>query len=121
MRVLVVDDEEMIRDMCTSALEAAGMTSAEAEDGPSALGILGGETFDAVLLDMAFRGQRVGRELYRTILDKHPGLEGRIIIITGVLKGDELEAFRSEGVAVLEKPFELDEMISTVRNIGPRS
>ncbi len=121
MRVLVVDDEEVIRYMCSSSLEEAGHSPFAVEDGKSALAELGRNRYDAVLLDMAFVGPPMGRELYELVTKKHPYLVGRIIIITGVLKEEAIQCFRTEGVRVLEKPFELDEMIDAVSRIGPVS
>lgn len=120
LRILVVDDEEIIRDLCTSALEEAGHRSRTAEDGNEALAVLDEEGFDGVLLDMAFRGPPMGRPLYDMILGAHPELQGRVAVITGVLEREDIDRFRQEGVPVLEKPFELADMIRTVQSFGPR-
>lgn len=114
MNVLIVDDEEIIRYMCSSSLSEAGHSTTAVEDGRSALAELEKSRFDAVLLDMAFVGPPMGRELYDMIVKRHPYLLGRIIIITGMLKEEAIQRFRSEGVRVLEKPFELDDMLCAV-------
>ena len=76
LNVLVVDDEDIIRYLCTSALSEAGHSSIAVEDGSSALKALDKERFDSILLDMAFVGPPMGRELYERIIDKHPFMKG---------------------------------------------
>jgi adenylate cyclase len=49
--LLVVDDDEMNRDMLGRRLERRGYTVARAADGPRALAMIDSQTFDLVLLD----------------------------------------------------------------------
>ena len=119
LNVLVVDDEDIIRYLCTSALSEAGHSSIAVEDGSSALKALDKERFDSILLDMAFVGPPMGRELYERIIAEHPFMKGRIAIITGILARKDIEKFQNDGVPVLEKPFELTDMIATVNGFGP--
>jgi CheY-like chemotaxis protein len=59
-RVLIVDDEENIREMTRLALEAAGYEVGEAASGLEAFAIIGGDdAWDAVLLDQ--KNARHGR------------------------------------------------------------
>lgn len=51
-RILVVDDERLLRDLMTLSLQRLGYTVLAAEDGPTALALLAHEQFDLVLLDV---------------------------------------------------------------------
>ncbi|HEX9422657.1 MAG TPA: response regulator [Pyrinomonadaceae bacterium] len=66
-RVLIVDDEENIREMIRLALEAAGYEVGEAGSGLEAFAVIGGdESWDAVLLDQKMPGM-VGTEILRRL------------------------------------------------------
>ena len=55
-RVLVVDDEETIRDMLAEFLEMEGYLVETADDGIKALDLLAGDHFDMVLTDLSAGG-----------------------------------------------------------------
>lgn len=66
-RILIVDDEENIRQMTRLALEAAGYLVAEARNGIEAFALLGSDPrWDAVLLDQKMPGL-VGTEVLQRI------------------------------------------------------
>ena len=51
--ILIVDDEQRIRELIREHLEFAGFTCREASDGSAALTVLGSEGADLVILDIA--------------------------------------------------------------------
>jgi DNA-binding response OmpR family regulator len=106
MRVLVVDDDASIRLLCRVNLELRGYAVAEAATLVQARELLAGGGVHAVLLDLAL-GADDGLELL-------PELEG---VPVALLTGRELPG---AGLPVLEKPFELEELCSTVERLaGP--
>ena len=73
-RILIVDDEENIREMTRLALEAAGYEVAEAGTGLEAFAIIGSdESWDAVLLDQKMPGM-VGTEVLRRLIDPNSAM-----------------------------------------------
>jgi DNA-binding response OmpR family regulator len=79
-RVLIIDDEEHIRQMIRLTLETAGHETGEAGDGSQGLRVFGdGSKWDAVLLDQRMPGMD-GLETLRHIKERAPG--ARVIMIT---------------------------------------
>lgn len=79
-RVLVVDDEENIRQMTRLTLEAAGYEVGEAGTGMEAFAILGGDpSWDVILLDQKMPGM-VGTEVLKRIKVLAPA--ARVIMVT---------------------------------------
>src|SRR3989304_4593651 len=86
-RILVVDDEKLIRWSLRENLERAGYQTVEAADGEQAIKILDSDGADMVLLDVRMPGKD-GLEVLRHIAEKHP--ETPAVLITAfssVLEG----------------------------------
>jgi DNA-binding NtrC family response regulator len=79
-RILVVDDDEVVRRSYLRSLEATSCQVAAASDGEEALQTMEQNPFDVVLLDMRMPGQD-GLSVLRTIKQKWP--ESEVVIITG--------------------------------------
>jgi len=79
-RILIIDDEDHIRQVMRLTLEAAGYEAGEAADGPGGLEAFGdGSGWDAVLLDQRMPGMD-GLETLRQI--RRRNAEARIIMVT---------------------------------------
>jgi signal transduction histidine kinase/CheY-like chemotaxis protein len=100
-RVLVVDDDEQVREGLMSTLQDAGFVTLGAEDARAALGCLdAGARLDAVITDFSMPGLN-GLDLIHAAHARRPGLPA--ILLTGYLGDVPAEAFHSlEG-----KPFAL--------------
>ena len=117
VRVLVVDDEPVIRAMLAEALSDEGYAVTGAGSGEEALELLDGESGaedmrpQMVLLDLQLRGMSgvVFAEEYR----RRPGPHAPILVLTA-LRGAEGALKRVRPMAVLEKPFELRELLKRV-------
>ena len=104
-RVLVIDDDEVVRELACELLSSLGYEAVPASDGESGIEtyVKQPESFDLVLLDMMMPGIG-GREVARRLRGCDPRVS--ILVATGYCVEAELEGLRSEGVAgVLEKPF----------------
>jgi diguanylate cyclase (GGDEF)-like protein/PAS domain S-box-containing protein len=89
-RVLVVDDEELIRMMSREALEVAGFAVVEAADGAEALSLIGEQRPDIVLLDIkmpVMDGFETCREIRKTEAGRHMP----ILVMTGLDDVDSIE------------------------------
>ncbi len=113
-RVLVIDDEQGIRDVLRDILEDEDYTVFTAEDGLEGLNLLKHEPIDVVLLDI-WLPNRGGMDVLKDIKETFP--ETEVILITGhgtidlAVKAVKLGAFD-----FLEKPLSLDRVTTLVRN-----
>lgn len=103
-RVLIVDDEENIREMTRLALEAAGYEVGEAVSGLEAFAIIGGdESWDAVLLDQKMPGM-VGTEVLRRIGVMLPS--AKIVMMTAYASVElAIEAIKLGATDFVRKPM----------------
>jgi two-component system, cell cycle sensor histidine kinase and response regulator CckA len=118
-RVLIVDDEEAIRHVIMRALMRAGHVVELAQDGSEALARVQSEpaTFDVVISDLRMPGMG-GAELFRRLGSVDPALQARMIFITGDASAlDDPALERASGVPVLQKPFDLTELIHAVSGL----
>ncbi len=105
-RILLVDDEEDIRDVLTIALEDIGYDVTTAENGMEALEKFDTADFPLVLTDIKMPGMD-GIELLKKIKQISPDTE--IIMVTG--HGDmdlAIESFRNEAVEFITKPVDIN-------------
>jgi PAS domain S-box-containing protein len=111
-RALVVDDEEIVRELAQAMLRARGWSVCEARDGPSALEIYRerGAEIDVVLLDVQMPGMG-GAEVFRELKALDP--DARVVLTSGFdeeLAREGLDAMA--GVAgFLPKPYTLNELM----------
>ena len=102
-RILVIDDDESMRDSCRQALARKASRIEVAEDGLSGLEILEKEAFDLVLLDLKMPGLS-GIEVLNRIKQQYP--EVVVIVITGYATVESaVEAMRRGAYDFLPKPF----------------
>ena len=110
-RILVVDDDDQIRELLTTALGSDGHTVDGARDGGEALALLELRPYDLVLSDLHM--PRVdGPSLYETLRTRHhfpvrfATKLPRVIFMTGN-PAKHAEFLRGTTDPILEKPFEL--------------
>ena len=113
-RILVVDDEESIREVVCSMLGAAGYRCTPAASGNEALSLLAsGEEFELMLSDMMMAEMRGDILLERT-KEQFPDMP--VIMVTAVNDISEaLKAIRNGAYDYLLKPFERDQLLNTVK------
>jgi DNA-binding response OmpR family regulator len=113
--VLVVDDEPSIRLLCRVNLELEGYTVLEAASVGAAREALAADHVDVVLVDVHV-GAHDGRDLIREL--RAAGDTPRCALLTGSVQLSPEE--RAGADDVIEKPFTLDTLVSTVRRLsGP--
>lgn len=120
-KVLLVDDEETVREVLAEILSAHGYAVDAVAEGVSALDKMRTTGYDLLILDVNIPGLD-GIELCRRALDEHPGLDGRILFISGDT-GGELEAvqvFVGSHGEMLSKPFVKEKFLDVVARLaGP--
>ena len=118
-RIVVIDDDEAIRDSCTQVLERSGYRVATAADGFSAIKAVHLHHPHLVLLDLKMPGVD-GTELLRRIKAERPQLD--VIVITGYSSvGSAVECMRLGAYDYLPKPFDPDALrLAVARAIEKR-
>ncbi|MFH1384879.1 MAG: sigma-54 dependent transcriptional regulator [Candidatus Omnitrophota bacterium] len=104
--ILIVDDEQIMRDSIQEALVSNGYNTTVAEDGSQAKKILQGSTFDIVISDIKMPGL-TGLELLKYI--KEVSSETLVILMTafGTITS-AIEAMKEGAFDYLTKPFSID-------------
>lgn len=116
-RVLVADDEEMVRGVAKLSLETVGYTVVTASDGQEAVETFRREEgrFDVVLLDLTMP-RMGGEEAYREI--RRIRADTKVVLSSGFNELDTVQRFPGRGLAgFLQKPFKPQELIKTIREI----
>ncbi|HVR44675.1 MAG TPA: response regulator [Thermoanaerobaculia bacterium] len=111
-RILVADDDLMIRKMVVKVLEREGYGVDEAKDGAEAIEMCAATRYRVVLLDMMM--PRVdGVKVLRWLEEHRPDLIDRVVVMTAFtrLAAETAERF----CRVIYKPFDIDDLVSCVR------
>jgi CheY-like chemotaxis protein len=110
--VLVIDDERLVRNAVRGVLEPAGYRVLEAPDGESGLTLFQRERdrVDVVLLDLTIPGS-AGESLFQSLRSDVPSAKVVLLAPYRTLSVPEGAA------GVLQKPFELDELLRIVREV----
>ncbi|MEE8466975.1 MAG: response regulator, partial [Planctomycetota bacterium] len=111
-RILIVDDEKLVRWTLRQALEEAGYSAEEAADGRQALEAVARDAPDMVLLDYRLP-DILGTQVLRDIREVAP-LVPVVMITAHASIGGAVEAIRDGAYDYISKPFEVDEVIQVV-------
>ncbi|MBV9783337.1 MAG: response regulator [Acidisphaera sp.] len=112
-RILLVEDDSLIRMTLAEALEDAGFEVTQAANGEAAAALIERLGFDLLLTDVQMPGRLDGIDLARRTRRSHPDLP--IVFMTG--RPDAIDAIGRLGSqeAFLRKPFGPREMLATLR------
>ncbi len=113
LRVLVVDDEEVIRDVLESLLEREGWSVSAAENAATALDLFENDSYDVVLLDLMLP-DRSGLEVLREMRRRDPDAVVVIVTAYSSIEG-AIQAMREGAFHYIPKPFQNQEVLLTVR------
>ncbi len=120
-RVLVVDDDEMIRELLHHILELGDYSVVAAPSGEQALedyvqAWQEEQPFDLVIMDLTIPGGMSGLETTRRLKELDP--DARIIVSSGYSVDPVMSAYEEYGFcAVLNKPFQIQEVLDTVNRV----
>jgi putative two-component system response regulator len=111
--ILVVDDEEAIRNLLCRKLEADGFYCEAAADGKEALWKAFMKDFDLVLMDIKMPGMS-GMEALSKLITDHP--ETSVVMITAVVDTQTaVEAMKLGAYDYVTKPFDLEDLNARVK------
>ena len=108
-RILLVDDEQMVRSVLTKLLTLRGHSVSAVASGPEALHCTEAQDFDLVIVDQAMPEMN-GRELAQILRERFPRLP--IILLTGDTEVGEPDHNIN---IILSKPFKINEVEATIQ------
>ena len=112
--LLVVDDNEMNRDMLSRRLDLNGYTVTTAEGGRQALELIGGRPFDLVLLDVMMPDVD-GLEVLRTVRERFSPAELPVMMLTAKDRSEEIvEALSAGANDYVTKPIDFPVVLARV-------
>ena len=116
--ILIVDDEEMIRDLLSSALAQESYVCHQASNVDEASKLLGEHPIDLVISDIMMPG-RSGVELLRDLKKIDPDIA--VLMITGLSDmNTAMECVHLGADDYLTKPFSINRVVLTVKNLVDR-
>jgi PAS domain S-box-containing protein len=120
-RILLIDDEEMIRTSAGEMLKRFGYEVTIAEDGEEGIrqyreAFQQGLPFHAVILDLTIRGGKGGTETLEEMMRIDP--EARVIVSSGYSDDPVMSNYEAYGFRdVITKPYKLEEVSDTLRKV----
>ena len=115
--ILIVEDEDMVRELTQRVLEAEGYRCLAAANGPEALDMLEkrGDPVDLVISDIVMPGMG-GRELARRVNDRYP--QARILFTSGFTDDEVIRrGLMDIGQPFQEKPWSAEQLLRRVREL----
>lgn len=113
--ILIVDDEDLIREFAAGALNLLGFSVLRASNGVEAVELFRerSQEIDCVLLDFKMP-QMGGKEAFAEFRRIQP--DARVILCSGLLEQESTEQLKSQGLAAfIQKPYSIDELRETLR------
>ncbi|MCU1253175.1 MAG: two component, sigma54 specific, transcriptional regulator, Fis family [Edaphobacter sp.] len=112
-RLLIIDDEEAIRESLDTLLTLEGFSVSTAVDGPSGMELLSRNEYDLLLLDLALPGQS-GIDLLPRIVEMQPNLPVIMITAYGTV-GNVVDAIRAGAENFVQKPWDNEKLLADIR------
>lgn len=115
--ILIVDDEEVIREVISTALEKIGHRVDSSKNGSLALEKIENKKYDLILTDIKMPAVD-GKALYECIKEKHPHLSDKVLFMSGDIMGLPRDQFFSEQEGrIIKKPFSISQLQQKVTEL----
>lgn len=120
-KILVMDDEKMVREAAATILEELGYEVQQAENGHEAVEKYGrekgiGRPFDAVIMDLTIPAGMGGKEAVKKLIEIDP--DARVIVSSGYSNDDIMSDYPRFGFsAVIAKPYRIADLSRTVKGV----
>ncbi len=118
-QILLIEDDQPIRDGVTDALDAAGFSVVSAETGEAGLELFHRGGFDLLLLDVVLPGQD-GLAVLSQIREHQPGFPVILLTAKGAVE-DRVDGLRLGADDYVVKPFNVRELLARVDAVLRRS
>jgi two-component system cell cycle sensor histidine kinase/response regulator CckA len=119
-RILVVDDEKVVRELITGILSAEGFEVLQAKDGPDAIALLKAQSqpVDLVILDMIMPGMD-GEEVLQKLREISKTL--KVVISSGFMSEEQRDKLKEHDIDdFLDKPYRDTDAITVVKAVLSR-
>ena len=118
LRVLVVEDEPLIREMMVEVLKDAGYEVDQATDSAEAVTLLESDGYRLLVTDIHMPGELDGFQIAERAQQYHPALP--VVFVTG--RPDVMSELTLKGArgVVLPKPFDFGRLVATVQQLTQR-
>jgi len=120
-KILVMDDQEMIRETVSEMLDNIGYEVTTATDGAEAIDLYkaakeSGQTFDAVIMDLTVAGGMGGKEAVQKLIEIDPDVKA--IVSSGYSNDPIMADFREYGFSgVIAKPYRIKELSEVLHRV----
>ena len=120
-RVLVMDDEDTIRELCGTVMNYFGYEAALARDGAEAIELYkqaaaAGEPFDVVMLDIHVPGGMGGKETIKKLREIAPDVKA--IVSSGYSDDPVMARFREHGFSgFVAKPYDINDLAQVLSDV----
>ncbi|NIM48215.1 MAG: response regulator [Gemmatimonadales bacterium] len=120
MDVLVVDDDTKVREAHTKVLERAGFMVTAVDNGLAAFAALQEERYKVIVCDIQMPYLE-GKNFYQQLEEVLPTMASRVVFVTAWASEESTRQFLEQsGQPFLEKPADVNELISLVRHIADK-
>ncbi|HEV2989371.1 MAG TPA: response regulator [Candidatus Angelobacter sp.] len=120
--LLLIEDEKSVLNFLRTALERYGYGCKTATSALEGISLLEQGDFIGVISDMRTPGGATGADVHAWIMTNRPDLKDKVLFITGDTVNEEtMKALKHTGVPYIEKPFRVQQFISTVEKIFGRA
>ena len=119
LKILVVDDEQVMRDLFTRVLKLKGYTVTTVESGKEALKKIKEEEFDIAFVDIVMP-EMDGVETFRAMKKANPKVH--VVMMTGFAVEDKIKAAMQNGaIDYLYKPFDIVEIMTVIGKVEKKA
>ncbi len=122
-RILLMDDEKMIRDLAEQMLNRLGYSVELAKDGAEAIELYkkatdSGKTYDVVILDLTVKGKMGGKGAVKRLLKIDPQVKA--VVSSGYSNDPVMTDFRRYGfIGALPKPYTMKALLEALDSAHP--
>lgn len=120
-RVLVVEDDEDVRNLVASLLDGLGYQTLAARNAPEALQLLDANAdtpIDLLLTDIVMPGGMSGVDLVREVRQRRPNIA--VLLTTAYAAADALVRKAGEDLPILSKPYRQNDLATKLRSVLDR-
>ena len=114
-KILIADDEDELLELLRFSLDASGFEVVTARDGEKALFLARSEKFDAIVLDVMM--PKLDGYHTASQISEDPKAPPILLLTSRDFSRDQAAIKGSGAAAFLSKPFEIPELIETVKNL----
>ena len=116
-RILVVDDEQAVREFCREAIRSVGWQVDTAATAAEALQLIKDQLYDGAVLDFVLPDMD-GLRLHSEIRRVDAELADRTLFMSGAYEAEERkDYFMTDGCGFLPKPFRVQDLIERLRDL----